>query len=94
LENPPKGAPDADAFIQKSDFKGHRPLMGAGQSPAGFREQRPWASLWLELSPMGLDPAPRDEGRRAPISARRRLLLRSTASLGEMKLPWKPDIES
>jgi hypothetical protein len=33
----PKGVPDADAFIQKWDFKGPRPLMGV--RPA-------WALTW------------------------------------------------
>jgi hypothetical protein len=43
-----KAVLDADAFIQKWDFKGVRPLMGAGQSPAGLQGQRSWASLWLK----------------------------------------------
>jgi hypothetical protein len=38
----PKAVLDADAFIQKWDYNGPRPLMGAGQSPAGFQGQRPW----------------------------------------------------
>jgi hypothetical protein len=49
----PKGVPDADAFIQKWDFKGSRPLMGAGQSPAGFQGRRPWACFPLKLTHMG-----------------------------------------
>jgi hypothetical protein len=46
----PKAVVDADAFVRQWDFKSSRPLMGAGQSAAGFQGQRPWASLWLKGS--------------------------------------------
>ncbi len=38
----------ADTRIDPLDFKGLRPLTGRGQ--------RPWASLWLKLTPMRLCP--------------------------------------